>query len=255
MSSTSILIIVVVIIIAFIYCVCIKNNYEQKIESIIKSKRELEKIIEKSQEEGAHLYAAAAGRQVLTGVEFLENFAKEHQIQLEETEDSDEHYQSFIFSYQGKYFRVWAARTADVLLLRTGDIAQIPYDEKIYWNVMQLCYRYTYEKLFIKMNLRTETLESSEQIIVLNASSDLIGLSQQGLEYLLNTCFYFTNDFLRLLEETLNNKDAEINISDKTNADTEVRFQDVAMQMLQNEIEKQKSEDKPVDEQDSWSYK
>ena len=255
MSSTSIIIIVVLILIVVIYSIYIKNYYEQKIESIIKSKRELEKIIEKEQEEGGHLYAVAAGRQVLTGVEFLKVFAQEHQMLLEETEDSDEVYQTFRFSYQGKYFFVWAARSMDVLFLRTGDLAEIPYDENTYWNVMQLCHRYTCEKMFLKTNLRIQQLESGEQIVVLHMSYDLIGLSQQGLEHLLNACFYGANEFLRLLEEILKNKEAVINLSDKTKNDTVVNYQDVAMEMLQTELQKQKSEEKLDDEQDSWSYK
>ena len=220
---------ILAIVIPLFFSIYFKNKADQLATDNGILKRRNETLEERFSQEDNQTSIAAA--QPKTGVEILQTFAQSHQIQLEpDKEYDDEHWELYYFTYQGGHFYSYVSKQSDEVLIRYGHFDDMPYSYDAYIRVMHLCDEYTANRRYVKLTYSTETSDMGEQEIHLHLYYDLIGVSQSGIEFLLNNNFAYAREVDNALDDIRKELEA-LHPSDSGKAKTEEDYQAMAIQM------------------------
>ena len=224
---------IVLCVFAFVGMLCIIIVYAHKVDTLTTDngilKRRNETLEERFAQEDKQ--ASIAASQPTTGVEILQTFAQSHQIKLEPVKDyNDEDWELYFFSYQGGHFYSYVAKRSDEVLIRYGHFNDMPYSNDAHIRVLRLCDEYTANRRYVKLTYSVEKNDMGEEEIQFHFYYDLIGVSQAGLEYLLNQNFNYAREASGLIDD-IRKELEELHPADNGKPKTEADFQAMAIQM------------------------
>ena len=214
---------IVLCVFAFVGMLCIIIVYAHKVDTLTTDngilKRRNETLEERFAQEDKQASIAAA--QPTTGVEILQTFAQSHQIKLEPDKDyQDEDWELYFFTYQDGYFYSYVSKHSDELLIRYGRFNEMPYD-------------YTAGRRYVKLTYTVGKNDMGEDVIQFHLYYDLIGVSQTGLEHLLNHNFTFAREVDGAIDDIRKELEA-LHPADTNKPKTEADYQAMAIQMAMN---------------------
>ena len=195
-------------------------------------KRRNETLEERFEKEDEQTSIAAA--QPKTGVEILQTFAQNHQIQLEPDENyNDEDWALYFFTYQGGHFFSYVSKRSDEVLIRFAHFDDMPYSDAAFIRILRLCNEYAVKRRYVKLIYSVETNDMEDQEIQMHLYYDLIGVSQGGIEHLLNYNFTFAREVSNALDD-IRKEIEELQPSDTNKPKTEADYQAMAIRMAMN---------------------
>lgn len=227
---------IVLCVFAFVGMLCIIIVYAHKVDTLTTDngilKRRNETLEERFSQEDEQASIAAA--QPTTGVEILQTFAQSHQIKLEPDKDfHDEDWELYFFSYQDGYFYSYVSKHSDELLIRYGRFNEMPYSDDALIRVLRLCDDYTAGRRYVKLTYTVGKNDMGEDEIQFHLYYDLIGVSQTGLEHLLNHNFTFAREVDGAIDDIRKELEA-LHPANTNKPKTEADYQAMAIQMAMN---------------------
>lgn len=178
--------------------------------------------------------ASIAASQPKTGVEILQTFAQSHQVDLQTQEDyENEDWELYCFTYQGGHFYSYVSNHSDEVLIRYAHFEDMPYSEAALTRIMRLCNEYSLHRRYVKLIYTLETNDMGDQEIQLHLYYDLIGVSQGGIEFLLNNTFVYAREVANILDD-IRKEVEKLQPSENKKPKTEEDFQAMAIQMAMN---------------------
>ena len=224
---------IVLCVFGFVGLICVIAFYAHKVDTLTTDngilKRRNETLEERFAQEDEQASIAAALPK--TGVEILQTFAQSHQIKLEPSKDfNDDDWELYFFSYQGGYFYSYVSKHSDEVLIRYGRFNNIPYSDDAHIRVLRLCDEYTANRRYVKLTHSVEKNDMGEDEIQFHFYYDLIGVSQAGLEHLLNHTFNYAREASGLIEDIRKELEA-LHPADTNKPKTEADYQAMAIKM------------------------
>ena len=223
---------ILAIVIPLFFSIYFKNKADQLATDNGILKRRNETLEERFSQQDEQVQPAPV--QHMSGVEILQTFAQSHQIQLEpDKEYDDEHWELYYFTYQGGHFYSYVSKQSDEVLIRYAHFDDMPYSDAAFYRILRLCDEYTANRRYVKLTYTAETNDMGEQEIHLHLYYDLIGVSQAGIEFLLNNNFAYAREVDNALDDVRKEVEA-LQPSDNGKAKTEEDYQAMAIQMAMN---------------------
>lgn len=223
---------IVLCVFAFVGMLCIILVYAHKVDTLTTDngilKRRNETLEERFEKEDEQVSIAAAQPQ--TGVEILQTFAQNHQIQLEPDENyKDEDWELYFFTYQSGRFFSYVSKRSDEVLIRFAHFDDMPYSDAAFYRILRFCNEYAFQRRYVKLIYSVETNDMGDEEIQLHLYYDLIGVSQGGIEYLLNYNYSFAREVSHALDDI--RKEVEELQPSGNRPKTEADYQAMAIQM------------------------
>lgn len=223
---------IVLSVFAFVGMLCVIIFYAHKVDTlttdngILKRRNEtLEELFSKEEE-----HATTAPPKYWSGVEILQTFAQSHQVQLEPDENfNDKDWVLYFFTYQGGRFYSYVSKHSDEVLIRYAHFDDMAYSDAAHIRIMRLCNEYTADRRYVKLVYTLENNDMGEQEIHLHLNYDLLGVSQDGIEFLLNNNFIFVHEIGKIVDDF--RKEVEELQPSTNKPKTEADFQAMAIRM------------------------
>lgn len=212
---------------------CVTIYYAHKVDTLTTDNDILKRRNETLERRFSHEeeQASVAEAQPMTGVEILHAFAQSHQVRLEhDVNYNDDYWELYYFTYQVGRFYSYVGKLTDEVLIRFAHFDAIPYSDDAFIQILRLCDDFTANSRFVKLTYSLETNDMGEKEIQLHLYYDLIGVSEGGIEFILNSNFAFAREVINAMD-VIRKAEEEQHPADNKRPKTEEDYQAMAIQM------------------------